>query len=340
MASSSNPPGPFTFTVPGLESDMRIEVFKQVFLVNSIVLKAASEFFRKFLDSPDKAKASSGAYQYDWITLVDKDGKSWFLTAREKSTHGPQDKPYCGNTREQIEGMKNVLSAIHNWPIEIKNSRQLCLVAELADFYRVLPLMSTALHGVFFGNPELVSSFPDNSAELLEASFRLRNKLLFRECFVHVMGPWSKPRYHNLKEQKLKDLAARAEADLKSRLLEIQLQLVVLSMNSKNTLDYGPGFQAGSEFRDDMITAISQSSLLGKDNKLLLAGYYRCLFQHEYKRFDRGEKAKLLLKPLLGNKLVLDRSGVNAGEGKYSDSFLCFELSDAELPWDVNQRVW
>jgi hypothetical protein len=38
--------------------------------------------------------------------------------------------------------------------------------------------------------------------------------------------------------------------------------------------------------------------------------------------------------------LVLDRSGVQAGQGIYKDAFLFFELTDMELPWDVNQRVW
>ena len=80
-------PEPIVFTPPGLDSDMSIEVFKQIFHVNSMVLKSHSQFFRNFLDSPDKATApDSATFRYDWVTQIDQDGTGWALTAKEKTS--------------------------------------------------------------------------------------------------------------------------------------------------------------------------------------------------------------------------------------------------------------
>jgi hypothetical protein len=77
-------PAPIIFNAP----DMSIQVFHQTFHVNSTILKIHSDFFRTFLDSPDKTAASTSAapkFKYEWVTEVDKDGTGWVLTAKEKS---------------------------------------------------------------------------------------------------------------------------------------------------------------------------------------------------------------------------------------------------------------
>jgi len=75
---------PTVFAAPGMISDMSIEVSEQVFLVNSTILKAHSEYFRNYLDSPDKVAAAGALFKYDWVTQVDEDGSGWSLTAKEK----------------------------------------------------------------------------------------------------------------------------------------------------------------------------------------------------------------------------------------------------------------
>lgn len=98
---------PIVFHCPGQRPDVRLTVFNQVFHVHSTLLKLNSGFFRKFLDSPDKAtpvavidtvdSRSSSAirpeasriglgetsiFKYDWVTKVDEDDdKSWHLVA-------------------------------------------------------------------------------------------------------------------------------------------------------------------------------------------------------------------------------------------------------------------
>jgi hypothetical protein len=57
-----------------LKPDTRLRVFSTDFHVHSSALKLHSAFFRTFLDSPDKATATSGSFRYTWFTKVDEDG--------------------------------------------------------------------------------------------------------------------------------------------------------------------------------------------------------------------------------------------------------------------------
>src|ERR1039458_7906597 len=88
--SSTSPT--IVFDAPGHEVDIRLQVFQQEFHVHSVVLKLHSEFFRTFLDSPDKAIAPARTdmmgFRYEWITKVDDDG-SWHLVALQKNQVSP-----------------------------------------------------------------------------------------------------------------------------------------------------------------------------------------------------------------------------------------------------------
>lgn len=43
---------------------------------------------------------------------------------------------------------------------------------------------------------------------------------------------------------------------------------------------------------------------------------------------------------LLDNKLVLDKGVCRAGEGDFENYFFCAEVSDEDLPWDINETDW
>ena len=45
----------------------------------------------------------------------------------------------------------------------------------------------------------------------------------------------------------------------------------------------------------------------------------------------------IALDKLLENNLVLDQSGYNAGEGPYSLSFLCAKIADKYMPWNSDE---
>ncbi|TVY51273.1 hypothetical protein LCER1_G006000 [Lachnellula cervina] len=337
------PPSPIVFTAPGLGPDMSIEVFEQIFHVNSMVLKIHSEYFRNYLDSPDKAPAGSvsGAFRYEWVTQVDEDGMGWSLTAKEKFTG--TDNKFFGKLFEvaEISSFTNLIRAVHTRPIDVKTPQALCRLTKLADFYRVLPVVSNALNGVFYESLPFSSSISESCVELLDAAFKLRNKTLFKECFIHVMGPWSKPRFHSLKAQELKDLAIRAQLQLNTKIMEIQLALAVMTTDP-TTPQFGPNSPFGPQLSSEMANIINAyRNVVIKDGKLIVPYYYRVLETIRISpHVSLTKKLSGLLQPVLKSMLRLDRGGDRAGEGIYGDSFLCFDLTDEELPWDDKQTSW
>ena len=77
---SESPKGtrePIVFQSPGLKPDVRLTVCGQEFHVHSVILKLHSNFFRKFLDSPEKdAAPPSSPFKYDYASVTDADGFS------------------------------------------------------------------------------------------------------------------------------------------------------------------------------------------------------------------------------------------------------------------------
>jgi hypothetical protein len=68
---------PIVFQSPGLKPDVRLTVCGQEFHVHSVILKPHSNFFRKFLDSPEKEAAPpSSPFKYDYASVTDADGFS------------------------------------------------------------------------------------------------------------------------------------------------------------------------------------------------------------------------------------------------------------------------
>jgi len=79
MATSK---APVDFTTSDDGPDCRLQVFDQIFYVDSLILKTHSGFFRMFFDSPDKTLSTfRGPYKYMWVTRVDDDGRGWNLVA-------------------------------------------------------------------------------------------------------------------------------------------------------------------------------------------------------------------------------------------------------------------
>jgi hypothetical protein len=225
-----------------------------------------------------------------------------------------------------------MMQALYSEPITIRTVAQLCLVTKLSDFYRMLPVISNALHGVFYGNHALVSTIAENSVAMLEASHKLRNKVLFRECYVHVMNPASQPKYLSMPNGDLKNLCIAGQQKLHALLNELQVEILLLEMKDSGN----NGFLAGTSRAKK-----SPHSFMMTGQKIALPHYYKHLLQYALPgEPSTGHRIRALFQALLQNKLVLDRSGEKAGDGIYKDSFLCFELTDQELPWDVNQRVW
>ncbi|KAG4428677.1 hypothetical protein IFR05_015842 [Cadophora sp. M221] len=83
-------------------------------------------------------------------------------------------------------------------------------------------------------------------------------------------------------------------------------------------------FSGNEEFK----TCVNQK------DRLMLPGYYRKM----YAKFTTGpvqtSHLKNILIPLFRNNLSLSTAAVS-GEGAYIDCFLCVDVDDEDLPWDV-----
>jgi len=78
-------PTTIIFASPGLKPDLRLRLFEKVELhVHSIILKLYSNYFRRFLDSPEKKLAPESAlFKYEYSTVIDEDG-TWALEPDSK----------------------------------------------------------------------------------------------------------------------------------------------------------------------------------------------------------------------------------------------------------------
>lgn len=75
---------PIVFVARGLPLDTRLDVLGTEFHVHSAILKMKSNFFFKFMDSPDKTVDNKSEFKYEWISRIDEDG-SWALVANDPS---------------------------------------------------------------------------------------------------------------------------------------------------------------------------------------------------------------------------------------------------------------
>jgi hypothetical protein len=81
---------PITFFKRGDIADLRLRVFDDEYHVHSSKLKECSQYFFKFLDSPDKQHRTSptATFRYEWVTRVDDDG-TWSLECADSENVSP-----------------------------------------------------------------------------------------------------------------------------------------------------------------------------------------------------------------------------------------------------------
>lgn len=75
------------FKSPGLEPDVRFNIFEHDIHVHSIILKLHSSYFRTFLDGPDKLPpnpSTATSFKYEYVAVIDEDG-AWGLEAASKA---------------------------------------------------------------------------------------------------------------------------------------------------------------------------------------------------------------------------------------------------------------
>ncbi|KAF4631282.1 hypothetical protein G7Y89_g6853 [Cudoniella acicularis] len=139
----------FTFMTPDVKPDTLLEVFDQPFLV----------------------------------TKIDDDG-SWSLvdSAKVQELQNQIEFAFLGNEEEQILAFKSLMSAVHNYPLDIKTARELIVATELADYYCSLPILSHSLYRNLLRGSSFVREIQTRSCALIETATKLRHDVLFKDC--------------------------------------------------------------------------------------------------------------------------------------------------------------
>lgn len=247
------------------------------------------------------------------------------------------------NPSQEERAFQNLLCAIFNRPYCIVDTTELNIMTQMADYYCMLPTLSNSVSATFFSSPGLMKSLRSDPCQLLVSAYKLRHALLFRESLIYVLGPWSRPQFQELKDHPdpsalvLFSFVDAIHTRFSSKVTELQQTILQMSTGYFSAAPYSPSYcTAVKKMLDFTSTSVDENQ------KLMLPRWFRqCLsFKLSNYRLDEAvlELHKLLV-PFLTNSLVLDKTAV-VGEGDFAGSFLCFNISDAELPWDQTQFDW
>ncbi|KAG4428514.1 hypothetical protein IFR05_016003 [Cadophora sp. M221] len=384
---------PVVFTTPDYQPDVHLSVFDQDFHVHSVFLKLHSAFFRKFLDSPDKAPqvtvanaSASGdvstpvevsrislagpppVFKYHWVTEIDGDNSAgWYLTATKSDTSHANFSTFSGDQLTEIAMFNAMMCAIYTKPYAIESCADLLVLTRLADFYCALSIVSRTLDIAFHTSPALINQIPQFRCEVFAAAAKLRNRLLFREALVWIVGPWRVPTYNNLEDPELKKVAHRAWTEICVKIAGINYSL----MNAVETESVG-GMIPFEDVEVSKALNIAVKFIV-RGFKVTMPRYFRKLdltLGKDRRIYSEEPGLYKLIKQLRANKLVLNKGSFESGKsmvvyqdnndyGDYDDydyressdsddevpyhnpgmedHFLCAEIEDEDLPWDVNE---
>jgi hypothetical protein len=225
---------------------------------------------------------------------------------------------------QEEKAFQNLLCAIFGKEFSITDAAELNAMTTQADYYGALCILSNQISATSFNSPGLVSSIGKDPCSLLVSACKLRHKLLFRECFIYVLGPWSTLQYAQLSNPVLLNLAIEKHASMKSRIFAAFEGIVQVAAGSA-------GVSQGIAAK---MLNMAQGCL-DVHKKVLYPKFFRLCCE----KYADYESYRPLFSSLLANKLVLNKDAI-AGAGAFADFFLCSEVEDHELPWDVTQTDW
>lgn len=234
----------------------------------------------------------------------------------------------------------NILRAIFcRQALSVYDVEELRILTKMADYYLCLPAVSNSLYATMLNNESLSRSIAQDPCNALNCAYELRHPSLFRESMIYALGPWSKPRYEQLESEKLRTLAAFIRAKMEKRLYKIDCHLRLIQANKEV---YGDITQ---KYFSSILNLCFQPGVSGEEGYILYPQYYRRLCNNNTNSRERipdnlMASLRRTLDPVVKNNLKMDTIGLNSGIGGNKDAFLCFEVQDHELPWDIDQLDW
>jgi len=208
----------------------------------------------------------------------------------------------------------------------------------MADYYRVLPIVSRTLSHALFDSHDFISNIRYDSCAVLEAAAKLRHKTLFRDALVWAVGNWNKPDSRSLSNTRLRQVARYAYGEIAEQVALSSSRIFI-------------GFAAvdndawSDKFRDAIFEPQENwsklSDYLRNQGEMNFPKFFRRVLEYQGLPEDI-DMDDLNIPDLLRNNLVLDRTTRLPGKDHTTDEdyFLCAEIDDEDPPWDLNETDW
>jgi hypothetical protein len=262
--------------------------------------------------------------------------------SKGKSQNEPLDlEIFTGDKKTQAERFEKLLSGVYLRPYRIDSILELKELTNMADYYRMLPIVSHTLSNALLDSQEFIKLIKAAPCTVFEAAAKLRHKVLFREALVWVVADWRDPAFREkggLSNPRLRQVARCVYGEIAT----------MVSRSTSKILDgfLTPGCTGWlASFGKGVIDPQSEEHWDGEHKYLTdrlplnLPKFFRNIVNNDI-TIDGMTLDPLCLSDLLRNNLVLDQAGRVAGLGDEKDCFLCAEIEDEDLPWDPEEHDW
>ncbi|CAG8958365.1 hypothetical protein HYFRA_00011042 [Hymenoscyphus fraxineus] len=314
----------FSYMPEHIEPDVHLQIFEQAFHVNSAILKYQSEFFKTFLDSPDKSGLidKDCQFPYRWISIVDEDEQWSLVWDHPDPEKKPTDSSEISDTSAEIRRFKTLLDIFYGKMVAFESADDLARIIEWADYYRALPVARGAIMMALTNDKdgrllyELLQYMRDDASYVLYLASKLEHRKLVRECLIHVVGDWRS----EANDETSHPFLMKHRSEL---LKKLRIYWQRLGMNS--TAD-------GTQTPVDR--TFSRSAI--SNFEVFLACPIPKLCRDLYARHKNGDQVPVyLLKDtleLLDNSLELDTFGLfQAGIGDYENRLFCIPVTNHDI---------
>ena len=251
-----------------------------------------------------------------------------------------------GDTKREEQIFEKFLCALFQRQYQITDAAELITFTDMARYYTALPAVAASVYAAVLNSPTFPASMIKDPARVLAAAKTLRNKLLFKDSLILVLGPWSNPDYLKLLDPDLVRIGNAAHLVVCKKIVQVQQAMHSILAQYKNR-EHG---SHSSELSVDLEKKLSNiaSSCYDVVGGIYQGSYHSILPQYYRKCSEititpkAGIAANAIPEAtatLLKNMLRINHNIV-AGEGEFKNYFLCFELPDSLLPWDPTQDEW
>ncbi|EPE24748.1 POZ [Glarea lozoyensis ATCC 20868] len=335
---------------PGLQPDVRLKVFDRwQFHVHSVILKLYSAFFRKFLD-PSNRDASAGAtsfsqFKYEWVTEIDDDGMGWHLVSEGSRTKELNMLDYMTGHQASVDFTASVLNkllgALYLEPYSLTTAAELNALAELADYYCMLRVVSRTLDGVLSSSSDIIRSMRSGSGKtarlLLPAAAKLRHRPLFSDCILLSIGRWCESSHIDLRDPGFGELVTVVRNRIAFKVSKALGNIISLSLTSQDEDE-----EEGSlimEVAKDLINCNYNTQVPGS-SEVCLPQYIKAVSQLRYRAPHRFMFRAACFEVLLNKLYISPNVDFHFTCDGISEGFLCDTVKDEELPWNVEEMDW